>query len=169
MQIGKECAEGIGVMGRCGRTTGGQLALALVLALIMLTVAACTGAETVVTETPTPSAVVQVPAPVANLSATAQAGEQLFNTNCSTCHGVGAVGSTLGPPLIHRVYHPGHHPDFSIRNAVAQGVPQHHWPFGDMAPVPGVEAQDVENIICYIRETQRTAGIFDSDEFGTVC
>ncbi len=145
------------------------MAFIIVLALIMLTVAACTGTETVVTETPTPSAVVQVPAPVANLSATAQAGEQLFNTNCSACHGVGAVGSTLGPPLIHRVYHPGHHPDFSIRNAVAQGVPQHHWPFGDMAPVPGVETQDVENIICYIRQTQRSAGIFEGDDFGTVC
>ena len=169
MQMGKESAEGIGVMGRGERTTCGHLALALVLALIILAAAACTGTETVVTETPTPSVVEQVPAPVSDSSDTAQAGEQLFNTNCSACHGLGAVGTTLGPPLIHRVYHPGHHPDFSIRNAVAQGVPQHHWPFGDMAPVPGVEAQDVENIICYIRETQRSAGIFDGDDFGTVC
>ena len=27
-----------------------------------------------------------------------QAGEKLFNANCSACHGVGAVGTNQGPP-----------------------------------------------------------------------
>ncbi len=105
----------------------------------------------------------------AALSDTGRAGEEVFNANCSVCHGVGATGSERGPSLIHRIYHPGHHPDFSIRNAVSQGVKQHHWFFGNMAPVPGVSADEVEQIICYIRERQRSAGIFEGDSFSTVC
>ena len=116
---------------------------------------------------PTPAA--PVPVPSSALSEMALEGEELFNANCSACHGVGATGTTLGPPLMHRVYHPGHHPDFSIRNAVAQGVVQHHWPFGDMAPVPSVEADEVEKIICYVRERQRAEGIFEGEGFETVC
>ena len=79
------------------------------------------------------------------------------------------MGTNQGPTLIDRIYHPGHHGDFSIRNAVSQGVQQHHWGFGDMAPVAGLSSDDVEKIICYIRETQRTAGIFEGDDFSTVC
>lgn len=103
------------------------------------------------------------------LSVTARAGEELFNENCSACHGVGATGTSQGPPLVDRIYHPSHHPDFSIRNAVRQGVKQHHWLFGDMAPVDGVSSDEVEEIICYIRETQRADGIFEGDAFSTVC
>ena len=103
------------------------------------------------------------------LSDTARAGEKLFNANCSACHGAGAAGTSLGPRLMDRVYHPGHHPDFSIRNAVSQGVRQHHWTFGDMAPVAGVSSDDVEKIICYVREMQRAEGIFEGDAFETVC
>ena len=103
------------------------------------------------------------------LSDTARAGEDLFNDNCSACHGVNAAGTNLGPPLMDRVYHPGHHPDFSIRNAVIQGVRQHHWTFGDMAPVAGVSPDEVEKIICYVREMQRAEGIFEGDAFETVC
>ena len=103
------------------------------------------------------------------IAASARQGEELFNANCSACHGVGATGTDLGPPLVHRIYHPGHHPDFSIRNAVAQGVVQHHWPFGNMAPVAGLSSDEVENIICYIRQQQRASGVFTGDDFGNVC
>ena len=103
------------------------------------------------------------------LSETARAGEELFNANCSICHGVSAAGTGRGPTLIDRIYHPGHHSDLSIRSAVRQGVRQHHWTFGNMAPVPGVSQGEVEKIICYIRELQRAEGIFDGDEFSTVC
>ena len=105
----------------------------------------------------------------ASLSGMARAGEAVFNANCSLCHGVGATGTNQGPPLVDRIYEPGHHPDFSIRNAVAQGVRQHHWVFGDMAPVPGVSDDDVESVVCYIREIQRAGGIFEGDGFQTVC
>ena len=130
----------------------------LVVAFVLLTVVGCggDGAE-------------QGPATGTALSDTARAGEKLFNANCSACHGVNAAGSSLGPPLMDRVYHPGHHPDFSIRNAVSQGVRQHHWTFGDMAPVDGVSPDEVEKVICYVREMQRAEGIFEGDAFETVC
>ena len=98
-----------------------------------------------------------------------QAGEQLFNTNCSACHGAGAVGTNLGPPLIDRTYHPGHHNDFSIRNAIKNGVRSHHWNFGNMLPVAGVSEDDAEKIICYIRDTQLSSGTFKSDEYEFMC
>ena len=97
------------------------------------------------------------------VSETAAAGEKLFNTKCATCHGVGGVGSEQGPPLMHKIYAPGHHPDFSFRNAAFDGVRAHHWNFGDMLPVPGVTADDVDKIICYVRETQRANGIYEGD------
>ena len=103
------------------------------------------------------------------LSNMAREGEVLFNANCSVCHGVNAAGTMTGPPLMDRVYHPGHHADFTIRNAVRQGVPQHHWGFGNMPPVAGVSPDDVEKIICYIRELQRAKGIFEGEAFPTVC
>ena len=155
---------------RAGRAVALLLG-SLFLALVLLATAGC-GGDADPGPVPGPSQADNAPptmAAVSDTGETARQGEELFNANCSACHGVGAVGTTLGPPLIHRVYHPGHHPDFSIRNAIANGVPQHHWPFGDMAPVPGVEEQDVEKIICYVRQTQRAGGIFEGDEFGTVC
>ena len=101
--------------------------------------------------------------------AMAQRGEELFNVNCSACHGLEAAGTDLGPTLIHRVYHPGHHTDASFHNAVKVGVRQHHWTFGNMAPVGGLKEPEVDNIICYVRGLQRQNGIFEGDDFGTVC
>ena len=103
------------------------------------------------------------------LSDMAREGEELFDANCSVCHGENATGTNQGPTLIDRIYHPGHHSDVSIRNAVSRGVQQHHWVFGDMAPVAGVSEDDVEEIICYVRELQRAGGIFEGDGFSTVC
>ena len=103
------------------------------------------------------------------LSDMARAGEELFNANCSLCHGMAAAGTSQGPSLIDRIYHPGHHPDLSFRNAVRQGVQQHHWFFGDMPPVAGVSSDDVEKIICYVREMQRANGIFEGNDYSTVC
>ncbi|MDT8376761.1 MAG: cytochrome c [Mariprofundaceae bacterium] len=86
-------------------------------------------------------------------------GLALFNANCKACHGSGALGSKLGPPLIHRIYEPGHHADFSFYRAVKNGVRGHHWNFGDMPPVPAVSVEQAGHIIAYIRQQQRLAGI----------
>ena len=87
-------------------------------------------------------------------------GKQAFEANCATCHGAGALGTESGPPLVHRLYVPGHHNDDSIRRAVRNGVPSHHWFFGDMPPIVGVSDEELEQIILYIREQQRAGGIY---------
>ena len=112
-----------------------------------------------------------MPVPVTrpDLSEAAVAGEVLFNANCSLCHGDNAAGTHQGPPLIHKIYEPGHHSDFSFRNAVRRGVQQHHWQFGDMPPVTTVSTDEVAQITCYIREMQRANGIFEGDALGTQC
>jgi len=86
-------------------------------------------------------------------------GAPIFNNNCARCHGNGATGTNQGPPLIHKVYRPGHHADLSFHWAVKDGTKQHHWQFGDMPPVKGVSPEQVGHIIAYIRKEQRNAGI----------
>ena len=90
-------------------------------------------------------------------------GEELFNRTCSVCHGAGAVGTQAGPSLVHELYRPGHHPDISFRNAVKNGVISHHWEFGHMPPQPGVSDEDIEKIICYVRELQIAGGIYEGE------
>lgn len=95
----------------------------------------------------------------ADLSEVATTGKQLFDENCAACHGTNAAGSQNGPPLIHDIYNPGHHPDESFQMAVAQGVRQHHWPFGNMPRQPQVTKDQVAIIIEYVRELQVANGI----------
>ena len=99
---------------------------------------------------------IKVPA----LSAEAEVGRAVFEANCITCHGKNAAGSANGPPLIHKIYEPGHHSDQSFYRAAKFGVTAHHWPYGNMPPVSGVKAEDVTEIIRYVRELQRANGIF---------
>ena len=100
------------------------------------------------------------PVVVPDLSDVALQGAELFTANCSECHGPSAGGSSQGPPLVHKIYEPGHHADFSFVRAVEVGSAQHHWNFGDMEPVPGLSDEDVDRIICYVRELQYANGIF---------
>ena len=71
----------------------------------------------------------------------------------------GPRAPTAGPPLVHIVYEPNHHADIAFQRAVALGVAAHHWRFGNMPPVPGVDEAAVERITAYVRWLQRKAGI----------
>ncbi|WP_299769115.1 cytochrome c [uncultured Tateyamaria sp.] len=94
------------------------------------------------------------------LSVNAQIGKRGFEANCATCHGTNAVGQDgVAPPLIHIIYEPSHHGDESFQRAVAMGVRGHHWPFGSMPPIEGLNRGDVTMITAYIREVQRANGI----------
>lgn len=93
------------------------------------------------------------------LSAAAREGEALYEGTCAACHGRNALGTDKGPPFIHDIYNPGHHGDDAFRRAARYGVQQHHWPFGDMRPQPGVGDADVAKIIAYVRELQAANGI----------
>ena len=86
-------------------------------------------------------------------------GARLFEARCSACHGVVAGGTEVGPALLHTVYAPSHHSDFSFHRAVEFGVRAHHWRFGDMEPVEGVSREEVGAIVRYVRWLQRSAGI----------
>lgn len=95
------------------------------------------------------------------LSPAAEAGHAAFLENCAACHGTRADGRDgLGPPLVHKIYEPGHHGDMSIVRAVRLGVTAHHWGFGNMAPLPGVRDDQIVAIITFLREVQRANGIF---------
>ncbi len=94
------------------------------------------------------------------LSARAELGQEAYEANCATCHGLNAAGQEgIAPPLVHVIYEPGHHGDESFQRAVARGVRAHHWRFGDMPPVEGLTRRDVVAIVAYVRELQRANGI----------
>nr|WP_319385661.1 cytochrome c [uncultured Roseibium sp.] len=114
-------------------------------------------------QAPEPSAasgaMVQVRVP--DLTAVALEGQVLFRGNCAMCHGDLADGREgLGPPLVHKIYEPGHHSDGSFFLAAAQGVRSHHWRFGNMPPVDTVSQDDVGKIVAYVRSLQRANGIY---------
>ncbi len=95
-----------------------------------------------------------------SLSDQAQIGQRAFEAKCASCHGENAAGQDgVAPPLVHKIYEPGHHGDMSFLVAAQNGVRAHHWPFGNMPPVEGLTQGDVMNIVAYVRELQRANGI----------
>mgnify|MGYP002714460229 FL=1 len=96
----------------------------------------------------------------ATLSSEAKAGQQAFAANCASCHGTDAEGRAgIAPPLIHKIYEPSHHGDMAFVLAARNGVRAHHWPFGNMAPVPGLTDPELAGIIRFVREVQVANGI----------
>ena len=87
-------------------------------------------------------------------------GEAAFKEYCASCHGVDAAGQEgVAPPLIHRIYEPGHHGDQAFAIAAQLGVTAHHWTFGNMPPVEGVTLEELSSIVTYVRALQRANGI----------
>jgi mono/diheme cytochrome c family protein len=101
----------------------------------------------------------RVPQPSPGLIPNTAMGKQLFEKNCASCHGKDLNGTTKGPPFLNLIYRPAHHSDLLFQTATAYGARAHHWPFGDMQPVPGVTPDDVVHITAYVRMMQRLAGI----------
>ncbi|HET6773762.1 MAG TPA: cytochrome c [Acidimicrobiales bacterium] len=85
-------------------------------------------------------------------------GVALYQQSCASCHGEDLRGTDRGPSHLSQVYEPGHHPDESFRVAITQGSPAHHWQFGDMPPVPGLDDDEIDAIIAYIRSQQEAEG-----------
>jgi len=97
---------------------------------------------------------------VPTLAGAALVGEETFNANCASCHGKNAAGKDgIAPPLVHKIYEPGHHGDMAFVLAAKQGVRQHHWSFGNMPPVPDLSDEQLSDIIAYVRKLQRANGI----------
>lgn len=88
-------------------------------------------------------------------------GKALYKAHCARCHGETARGTPkYGPPLINKIYEPSHHADLAFYQAVRNGVVQHHWSYGNMPAIDGVQPKEVAHIIAFVREEQRKAGIF---------
>lgn len=85
-------------------------------------------------------------------------GAALYRQTCASCHGEDLRGTNRGPSHLSEVYEPGHHPDESFRAAIARGAPAHHWDFGDMPPVEGLDDDEIEAVIAYVREQQEAEG-----------
>jgi mono/diheme cytochrome c family protein len=86
-------------------------------------------------------------------------GAALYAANCASCHGGDLRGTDKGPSHLSVVYERDHHSDESFRRAIAEGVPAHHWDFGDMAPVTGLTDAEVDAVIAYVREVQDREGL----------
>lgn len=86
-------------------------------------------------------------------------GATQYNANCASCHGTDLRGTALGPSQLSMVYEPGHHPDDSFRAAIRHGVTPHHWGFGAMPPIAGLDDDEIDAIIAYIRDVQQREGL----------
>jgi mono/diheme cytochrome c family protein len=136
--------------------------------IVAVAAAAIAGAAYVATRGPAPEeaaspaegeAMVAITLPD-TLSPEAAIGQRAFDATCADCHGTHATGRMgFGPPLVHKIYEPGHHGDMSFYLAVQNGVRAHHWRFGDMPAQTGLTRADVAGIVAYVRELQRANGI----------
>lgn len=125
--------------------SAGRIGRSIFLALLLLAGGHLIGAEPARPAGPTPGPF--------------RTGEAKFKASCARCHGESAVGTSQGPPLVHKIYESSHHGDAAFLRAAMNGVRAHHWRFGDMPRVEGVTSEDVEQIVQYVRWLQREAGI----------
>lgn len=91
-------------------------------------------------------------------SSGADVGAELYQSSCASCHGTDLRGTDKGPSHLSIVYEPNHHGDDSFRSAIVNGVRQHHWNFGDMAAIPDLDADEIDDIIAFVRAEQERLG-----------
>ena len=128
------------------RKAGGWIWLAAV-ALLVMAVAATTDRAT--------------ESPAAERDADLVAvGQELFSVTCALCHGSNLEGTATGPTFIIPTYAPNHHGDEAFQRAVVAGVQPHHWNFGPMPALSGLDRDDVAAIVQFIRAEQEAAGVF---------
>ncbi len=85
-------------------------------------------------------------------------GAVVYAAQCASCHGADLRGTDKGPSQLSIVYEPNHHGDNAYRSAIANGAPQHHWEFGNMPAIEGLTAEQVEDVIAYVRSEQERNG-----------
>ncbi len=91
-------------------------------------------------------------------SAASQDGSALYASSCASCHGSDLRGTDEGPSHLSIVYEPNHHGDDSFRSAIRNGAGQHHWNFGDMEPIDGLDDTEIDAIIAFVRSEQEREG-----------
>lgn len=97
---------------------------------------------------------------IPELSALAQTGRDIINTQCMACHGVDGTGfSKKGPPLLHPMYREEIFPDFHFKRVLREGRPQKNWRFGPMPSQPQLSDADMNGIIAFVREVHTATGV----------
>ena len=86
------------------------------------------------------------------------AGEDSYRRFCAACHGTDLRGTEQGPSFLSIVYEPNHHGDFAFVSASKDGVPAHHWRFGDMPAIPGISDNEITAVTAYVRSVQEAEG-----------
>ncbi|PPB81594.1 cytochrome c [Albidovulum inexpectatum] len=138
----------------------GAVAAIGIIALYATTTRVDTAKDNVAKASPAMPGEALVRVTVPNLTEDERIGEAAFNARCAQCHGPNAAGRNgVAPPLVHKIYEPGHHADMAFFMAAQNGVRAHHWPFGDMPPVPGITRAEIASIVAYVRALQRANGI----------
>ena len=126
--------------------------LAVVLALAVLAVGCSSGSGA--------SGGAAEPAPVPDgAPAIASLGQELYQANCASCHGADLRGTDQGPPHLDPLYAPSHHPDEAFLAAPRIGVAPHHWDFGAMPRIEGLDDEELLAIVAYVRAVQRAEGL----------
>ena len=123
---------------------------------LTLTLASVAGACQPQTQGPDPTVLSAI---AARSPAEHQEGKLLYAQRCATCHGENGGGSSVGPPLVDRIYRPAHHADAAFLLAIKNGTRAHHWRFGDMVPVPDLDVPSSGRIVAYVRWLQAESGI----------
>lgn len=85
-------------------------------------------------------------------------GATVYALRCASCHGDDLRGTDKGPSQLSIVYEPNHHGDDSYRAAIRNGVPQHHWGFGNMPVIEDITDEQIELVISYVRNQQEALG-----------
>lgn len=96
------------------------------------------------------------------LSQISRDGREAYNNFCLKCHGSNAVGTKIGPSLIH--YEEPHHGNQSFVRAIRSGVSAHHWNFGDMPAVSRITDTEIGAVIRYVRLLQKANHESSADE-----
>lgn len=87
-------------------------------------------------------------------------GQELFQAECASCHGVAGAGRIgVGPPLVHSRYRPARQSNFSFQLALTNGKSPTLWRFGEMPARPDLSETQIKALIDYIRAVQRANGI----------
>ncbi|MEP4195118.1 MAG: cytochrome c [Aliishimia sp.] len=88
------------------------------------------------------------------------ADQHMYSRACAACHGhLGEGKDAIAPPLVHMIYGPERLSNMQIEHAIRHGVGAHHWPFGNMPAIEGVNDAQVAGIVRFVRTLQRANGI----------
>ena len=87
------------------------------------------------------------------------AGAAVYEQSCADCHGAGAAGGDGGPGLLDARYAMPGYDDLAFVTAVARGVSADGSDGGGMPRIRGLSEQDLADLLAYVRDLQRDAGL----------